>query len=621
MQIVEVIPIVKGITKPTLTYFTKKKFALGSFVRIPIRNSKVLGIVSGFEDARSVKTSLKRADFALKKISLAERAGAISGSFIKAASETANFYATTTGNILGRVLPKFILKHPELIGKPFKLKDVGSKEIKLVQLSDNERFREYRGIVRENFAKNSSVLFVIPTRGESLRAEEELSQGINDFVFNTADKSPKKLELMLSKAGNVKHPILLITTPANIVFNRPDLNTIIVERENSGAYRTLTRPFFSIKTFLIYYAKAKGAMLILGDSILSLESLWLEREGVYSELSPITWRLKHESLAEVIDLRANKSFSVFSERLVSIISKALSEDKKVFLFGTRKGLSSTTMCGDCSSLLLCKNCQAPLVLHKEHVGGKPVYACHHCGAKRSSEIRCDNCQSWKLTPLGVGIDRIEDECKGKFPDAEVFVLDKDHASTKARAKHIIKKFFASPRAILIGSELALPFINNIPVVAAVSLDSLFSIPDFHINEKVFYLVTHLRELSTEHFIIQTRNAGTEILEYAAAGNILDFYRNEIKDRKELKYPPFSVFIKVNCEDKEERIEKKAILLQSMFSHHEPHFTLKTGKSKGLRILSMILRLSRSEWPNKVLRDKLLLLTPDFLAKVDPESII
>ena len=225
------------------------------------------------------------------------------------------------------------------------------------------------------------------------------------------------------------------------------------------------------------------------------------------------------------------------------------------------------------------------------------------------------------TPLGVGIDRIEDECKEKFPDTEVFVLDRDHASTRARAKHIFKKFNTSPRAILVGSELALSTVSKIPVVAAVSLDSLFSIPDFHINEKVFYLITHLRELSTERFIIQTRNAGAEILEYAAAGNILDFYRGEIKEREELKYPPFSVFIKVSYEGKEEMVEKKASLLQSMFNYYEPHFTIEIGRNKSLRTLSMILRLPKSEWPNKALRDKLLLLTSDFLIKVDPESII
>ncbi|MBX4195535.1 hypothetical protein KW796_01070 [Candidatus Parcubacteria bacterium] len=617
MQIVEVIPIVKGITRPTLSYFTKDKFEPGSFVRVPVRSGVTLGIVSTSVDAHKAKSSIKGADFVLRKLSMVEKAGGLSEPFMQAVKDTADFYAVTSGSILSVLVPKIFLEHPELLSKQKKdNKKKQIKELKIVQLGDEERYREYRGIVRECFARSTSAMIVVPTREDALRAESLLSYGIERFVYNITSQSPNKLKKLLKNARDEKHPILVITTPSLVAFDRTDLDTYILEKENSRAYRVLSRPFIHIKNFLKYFTKAKGATLILGDSVLSLETLWREREGEYAEFSPLTWRLKQSAEAEIIDMRVKKNFDILSERLIERIKHSLALNKKVFLFGVRKGVASATICGDCGSLLLCRNCQAPLVLHSE-----PLYLCHHCGAKRIADTRCDTCQSWKLTPLGLGTDRIALECAKIFPDAEVIVIDKDHASTQSEARSLVRKFEESERAILVGTELALQYIQRVPVVAAVSLDTLFAVPDFYINERIFYLVTRLREAAEEHFILQTRNAGTEILDFAAAGNILDFYRTEIAEREGLSYPPFSIFIKVSADELPEKIEREAAGLQASFGSFNPHFRLETRGKGGKQTLSMILRQPGDRWPHKELRDKLLLLPPDFTVKVDPESIL
>jgi primosomal protein N' len=439
MQVVEIIPIIKGFPKGTLSYFTKEKFLPGNFVKIPLKGGSAFGIVERSVDARTTKSSLKTADFALRKITLLSKINGLSPSFIKAAEETAKFYATTTGSILGKILPKLMLENHDLIAKFRKPKEIKAKEVKLIQASTEERYTEYRSIVRENFAKKSSVLFIVPTHEDGRMALENLSSGIEKFVYTTLHGSKKKLKLTLEKSLDEKHPILLITTPAYLAYTRPDLETVVVERENSRGYKTFSRPYIDVRKFLHYYASQSGSNLILGDSVLSLETLWQEKEGKYSELSPLTWRMKLASQDEIVDMKLNKNFAILSERLIGMIKNALWENKKVFLFGARKGLSSTTICGDCASLLLCKNCKAPLALHKGKTpDDKPTYICHHCGAKRSSETRCDNCDSWKLTPLGVGVDRIKDECQKIFPDTLVLSLDKESTPTPAGVKEIQK---------------------------------------------------------------------------------------------------------------------------------------------------------------------------------------
>ena len=629
LKVVTVIPVSKAMPKSTLSYFTKENVVIGSFVKINVRGRTGLGLVTHTDLARAVKTDLKNSSFALKKLSKGSSAQ-LSRAFIKACEDTATYYATNTGSVLGAIIPKFLLEFPELINSsnPNKVKPETVSEPFLIQLPYDERFSEYKTIIRESFAKGKSVLFIVPTIEEAKKSFEILSKGISEYAFITTEQSDKKLKETFIKSHKEKHPILFITTSSFGVFDRDDLEVIIIERENSPAYRTLFRPYIDIKTFFEYLANESGKTLILGDSLLSIKTLWLEKQGKYAELSPLKWKNRYTAKVELVDMKLDsktedkevKKFKIFSNELKNLIEKSLTEKNKIFLFGARKGLSPSTICTDCGDLLACLNCHSPLVLH-ETKSKERFYLCHACGAKRTAETRCDKCNSWNLTPLGVGIDRISIEVKNQFPNSNVYIIDKEHTSTATKAKSVIKKFMMDDSGILVGTEMALVYMEKIPYIGIVSLDSLFSIPSFSINERIFYLVSRIIEKSELEVIVQTRNIGREILSVATKGDILEFYRKEIKEREELKYPPYSLFIKVSTEGTQAELDKKTEYLTYTFNEYNPDFMKSKGMKSGKITLSMILRIGRELWPEQNLLERLLLLSSDFLIKVDPESII
>jgi primosomal protein N' len=630
LKVATIIPIVKGLPKATLSYFTKENLKVGTFVKIPIRGSTALGIISNISDVRDSKTDIKQANFSLKKLhSSKDAVSQLTPAFIRAAQKTAQYYATTIGNILGVLIPKLLLENPTLINSSNNLEFSNPrKEPLLIQLNNVERFQEYRSLIRGSFARGQSVLFITPTHEEALQAYDTFSTGIEQFTYLASNKSEKVMKEIIKQAHQNEHPVLFISTTAFISFNRTDLETIILERENSRSYRTMSRPYINIKVFLEYYAREANKTLIMGDSVLSLETLWKEKQGKYAELSPLKWRTSQDSRSILVDMAKKATtdennrteFEILSLELRNMIKKAILEKRKVFLFGARKGLAPSTACSDCGFVLSCENCSAPLVLHNASKSDR-IYICHSCGARRSAETRCDHCQSWNLTSLGIGIDRIEQEISKLFPDIPTFVLDKDHAPTPAKAQKIMKKFASEKGGILIGTELAFLYLKKIPYVGLVSLDSLFSIPDFSISEKIFYLITRLVEISEVEIVMQTRNIGKEIIQFAKSGSILDFYRSEIEEREGLKYPPFSIFIKVTSEGTPKELEKKSIFLKEQFMNHNPVF-MKGKKIKTNHLnLSMILRIERNSWPDKTVGEKLLLLPPDFLIKVDPEGIL
>ncbi|MEX0919338.1 MAG: hypothetical protein WDZ64_01140 [Parcubacteria group bacterium] len=639
-RVIDVIPIIKGMTRESLSYFTTEKVAVGNFVKVEIRNKEVGAIVTRILDAKEEKTRLKKERFSLKKLSKREVVKtSIPQAFMRAVYKTALFYASSGGAILSLLLPKVITEEPKTFFNPAnpklesKIRESLSKEITLLQMDSEERYGHYRALVRQCFARGKSIMFIVPTHEEMLRSKDLLSRGIEDFTFTFSLKMKKsEMRENWNQAKEKKHPILFVTTPSGLAFSRSDIETMILERENSRAYTTLSRPFINIKIFLKYLAHESKRQLVFGDSVLSIETLKKEKEEEYGELSPLRWRLSTipTTLEDASDtLKEDGKFEIFSPELKTLLEEVVSNEKSIFLFGARKGLSPTTVCGDCGFLLPCLNCGSPVVLHNkksdklEDANTNPlnnIYICHACGIRRDARTKCDFCQSWKLVPLGIGTETIAHRIRELFPNQEIMILDKTHASTEVRARSIAKKFEKNG-GILIGTEMALTFVEKADYTAIVSLDALFSIPDFSIHERIFYLASHIREMARTRCIVQTRNIGRQILSWAVQGNIIDFYQNEITERKSLLYPPFSIFIKVSIIIQERDSKREREYMSKTFTQWEPEFIEKKALKAGQINLSMIIRRPRTDWPEEDLVDKLSLLGPQFLIKVDPESIL
>jgi primosomal protein N' len=631
LSVVEVIPIVKGAMKPSLSYFTGKSVDVGEFVKVPLRKGEAVGIVTAVHDAEKAKAVLKSSPFALKKLGnlgVNKKSGKGAGgsepekacigrAFMAAAEKTAKYYSSSPGAVLDTLLPNIILDEPQLVFTKYReeeMRDLSGprNEPLLIQLDEAERFGQYKSIIRESLAKKTSVMLVAPTEEEALDAFEFLSHGITEYAYLfTLSQSKKALKKTLEDAASSERPVLFVTTPSGVSFNRPDLETIILERENSRGYRTFSRPYMHLRVFLEYLIQHSPKRLIMGDSVLSIESLWKEKEGEYKDFFPLKWRLSTNSHARLIDMKASqresKEFEVLSPELKELISKALAGGEKIFLFGARKGLSPTTVCGDCGSVLPCKNCGSPVVLHQDKAGGA-TYICHACRARRPAETTCDFCGSWKLNAIGVGTDLIKEEVRRLFPEARTLILDKEHASTDAKVRKVISDF-KEGGDVLVGTELAFLHLKKVPYIGLVSADALFSIPDFSINERIFYLVSRLREISEKEIIIQTRNIGKLVLTWASAGNILDFYKAEIAERGELTYPPFSLFIKIS--PLSPGAAKSLQDMKGIFSKWRPDMVKD----------ALVMRLPRDKWPDEDLSAELSLLGPEFSIKVDPESIL
>jgi primosomal protein N' len=155
-----------------------------------------------------------------------------------------------------------------------------------------------------------------------------------------------------------------------------------------------------------------------------------------------------------------------------------------------------------------------------------------------------------------------------------------------------------------------------------TIDSLFSIPDFRIRERIFHILLQARSLAREKFIIQARNAERETLEMAISGSLFEFYKREIKERELLKYPPFSTFVKVTVRGTRTMVLKEAELLSKIFERWNPViFESGAERHEAPSAVNCVIKLDTEEYPKSSLYSTLISLPPYFEIKINPDNLL
>ncbi len=648
MKIITVIPISRGIQKDTLTYFTSSEVAIGSVVSIPLRSKTAHGLVVAAREISEVKADVKSLTYNLKKIDLSDKKSGkiksqsfLSESFVKSAEQIADYYATSVGAVLFSLVPKAVLEAEEEIlpRKDFSTPGdhvaapwtPGVNEVLLLQSSDEERYANYKSIIREEFARSHSVFFCLPTTEDIKNAKHTLEKGIETYTYTLHSRLSKKETAELwKKILEETHPVLIIATGSFLSLPRIDIGTIIIEKENSRAYKTQSRPFLDIRTVAEIFAKKSGVRLIFGDMLLRAETLWKGKNGDFAELSPLKFRSLTTATCSLVNMRLpedqkKKEFAIISDDLKKMLAESWENSEHTFLFCGRKGLYPQTVCSDCGTIVKCKNCSAPVVLYKKKVDDKlqNFFVCHHCGERRDAAELCTYCGGWRLATLGIGTEKVSEEISKLFPKAEIFVMDTEHVKTHVQAVKMRDAFYNTPGAICVGTEMALAYLNQkIENTAVISVDSFFSIPDFRISEKVFHILLELRALSDKKMLIQTRHTETKIFDYAIMGNLIDFYRDEIDERKNMNFPPFVTHIKISIEGTKAAVKKQMEEITGTLKPYELAVfdAFNPGKNSG-SVIHGLITLPRGEWVDKILLEKLRALPPFVAVRVDPDTLL
>ena len=632
MFIVHVTPIAKGGLEQ-LSYFSPQDFTVGSVIHVPLRKKEIPALVHKVEDARAIKALLKTNLYETRKIRKQKELHVFSSEFVRAAHATAEYYATSIGIVIQSYVPTAILKDAEESNPTKrKLRSIEGKgfEKLSLQLSRKDRIEKYKTIIRSNFARGGSLFLCVPTVREArVLYEEYHKKGIEKYTFLLeSSQSPKKQKETWNAILDETHPVLIIATPVFASIPRDDISMFILENEMSSAYKQQARPRADARILLEYLAQEMRSALVYAGTTVSLKVHKEMESGFVRELEEHTLKLRTSSKTHIIDAKTartlakerKKEFPVLTNESIEALKECSSNNEHSFVFAARRGIASHTVCNDCNTTVTCMHCKSPVVLHKR--GESRELLCHRCGTSRDAHETCMQCNSWDLVPLGIGIERIEEYIRLHIPEAPLLVLTSDTATTPAKAKKITDSFYATEGAILIGTEMTLPYITKAVSCSVMSsIDSLLCIPDFRIEERIFAIIAAVKERSRKHVYIETSSVDNQMLKYAQTGSLSEYAQDELTLRKKMHYPPYTHLIKMTFNGTRALVIENMQKFVELTQEYNPRvFAGFIPRGPHLELHALI-RTKTSSWPDVKLTSILKALPSSGSVDVDPERML
>ena len=363
-----------------------------------------------------------------------------------------------------------------------------------------------------------------------------------------------------------------------------NVGLIIVDEEHDGSYKQSDlEPRYNARDVAVMRGHFQHALVVLGSATPSLESYYNAQSGKYHYIK-LGKRYGEGVLPEVhivsmTDEHQENNWTILSRHLHYRIEQTLAIKRQIILLLNRRGFSTVLICKDCSHTCTCPHCSVSLRYHKNDNSIK----CHFCGYQEHAPQICPVCKGEQIKYKGTGIQRAEEFLKEQFPEARILRMDQD--TTRGKGAHIsILHDFASGNAdILIGTQMVSKGLNfpGVALVGVIAADTGLHMPDFRASERTFQLLTQVagragRTDNMGEVIVQTYFPEEMAIESAKSHDYETFYNEEIENRKELLYPPFSKLSRIVMEGKDENEVKSKI--------NDVSLVIKKLKLEGLIVL-------------------------------------
>ena len=403
----------------------------------------------------------------------------------------------------------------------------------------------YMQIIEEVLKRGETAIMLVPEISLTPQMVEQFSNRFGNQIaalHSALSEGEKYDEWRRIARGEAS---IVIGARSAIFAPLKNIGIIIMDEEHSDSYKQGDKsPRYHARDIAIWRAKYHSCPVLLGSATPSLESMARAEKGVY-QLLVLKERVNGKSLpnVEIIDMNkeAKNGTSHITNRLLGEVSSCIDRGEQAILFLNRRGFSTFVTCKNCSETIKCPNCDITLTYHKSN----RMLRCHYCGYATPLPKVCPHCKEEALSDLGVGTEKIEEELHGLLPNARVLRMDVDTTSRKGAHKKMIDAFRNHEYDILLGTQIVAKGLDfsDVTLVGVINADTSLNIPDFRSSENTYSLLSQVagrsgRSQKTGKVYIQTFNPDHYAISFVKEHDYLGFYREEMKIRRRLGYPPF-----------------------------------------------------------------------------------
>lgn len=478
----------------------------------------------------------------------------------------------------------------------------------------------YAKLIEETIEGGRQVLYLLPEIALTTQLITRMRAYFGDKVgvYHSKFSENERVEIwnaVLNSAENENKNYSIVMGARSALFLPfKNLGLIIIDEEHDYSFKQHDpAPRYHARDTAIYLSTLHNAKVVLGSATPSLETYQNALTGKYGFVE-LNQRFNNRAPNDTIicDIKhfefTHQKKSILTPPLFEAVKEALRNKEQVILFQNRRGFAPYTECHSCGWVPHCTQCDVGLIYHKH----SNKLMCHYCGYTMNPPSVCGACGHNDLRYKGFGTEKIEEDIEILFPEAKVGRMDLDTTRSKHAYKQIIDDFEERNIDILIGTQMVTKGLDfdHVSVVGILNADSLLSFPDFRSHERAYQLITQVsgragRKHKEGKVYIQTVQPTHPVLQYVLNGDIRLFYNNQLVERQQYHYPPFSRLIELNVVSKDVNLVNNisaelAKRLKTFFGKDllGPQFPL-VSKIKNNYYKRIILKVDKASPPNQV----------------------
>jgi len=360
----------------------------------------------------------------------------------------------------------------------------------------------------------------------------------------------------------------VIIGPRSALFTPfANLGLIVIDECHDDSYYQSEAPHYHAVTAALQLAELSNCVIILGSATPSIQITHQAQQENWIQLRLLNRIRAHQDAqsstklsaddqlplpeVQIVDMRAELKAgnrSIFSSTLQNALKEVLTAKQQAILFLNRRGSATYVFCRECGYSLRCPRCDLPLTYHIEsdRPGNEQTkLSCHSCNYTRQLPTVCPKCGSAQIRHYGAGTEKVESEVQRLFPGARTLRWDAETTRRKGTHEILLSHFIHHRADVLIGTQmlakgLDLPLVTLVGVVLA---DVGLNFPDYRASERTFNLLMQVagragRSSLGGKAIFQTFQPDHIAIRMAAQHDFEGFYREELKQRYKLRYPPY-----------------------------------------------------------------------------------
>lgn len=429
------------------------------------------------------------------------------------------------------------------------IKNSTDNKVLLYGVTGSGKTEIYINLIKSYLKNNKSIIMLVP---EISLTPQIVSRFISEFGSSVA-----VLHSALSEGEKYDEYRRIVRGEVNIVVGArsavfapiKNIGLIIIDECGSPSFKQDVNPKYNAIDVAFKRAEYNNSLVLMGSATPLLEQFARGEKGVF-KLVKLTERVsKKLPFIKTIDMNeeVKKRNFIISSELKEKINDRLNKREQVILLLNRRGYSTFMSCSSCGYVWKCPNCDISLIYHKTSNNLR----CHYCGYSTIMSKVCPSCKEEAVKDLGMGTEKLESIVKEMFPNSRVIRMDLDTTYRKGSHQKIIESFKNHEYDILIGTQMISKGLNfrDVSLVGVINADASLNIPDFRSGERTFELLMQTSgrcgryELDGE-VLIQTYNKDNYVFDSLKKQDYVDFYKKEMKIRKELKYPPYYYMVSI-----------------------------------------------------------------------------